>query len=120
MLGIHAVVGGHGDDATHFIELCEVAIHHFVESVGLRGSGCVLVLNIVGGRKIHDVGAIPFHDLDTGGEYKLGQVGRVNLWQRQADKIEDSFDAMFRQRDPVGGFGRKADCRAVTKSQILP
>ena len=47
VLGLHAVVGSDRQNGTECVELCEIAIHHRVESVCRLGAGGMLVLYVV-------------------------------------------------------------------------
>ena len=108
VLGVHAVVGGQRQGGAQGVELLEVAVHHGVEVIGRGRSRRVLMLDVIRGRQIHDVGAPGFQQLDPGGEDKLAQIGRIDLRHRKADELIGTLDAVFGFRGPVRLLRRKS------------
>ena len=114
---VHAVVGGQRHGTTHFFQCGEVWIHHLVKGVGGRCTWRRLVLHVIRGRQIHQVGPVLFHDFHASGKDELGQVGAVDRGQRLADHLEHLVYAVFFQRALVGLFRGKADAFHVVAKQ---
>ena len=100
VLWLHAVVGGQRERGATRIELAQDNRPSSVESVRHRRAGRVLVLDVVGGREIHDVGPIGFEQLDAGGKDELAQLGAVDRRQRHADEVEHVVDAVAPRASP--------------------
>ena len=103
-LGVHAVVGGDDDGRAQSIELPKIAIHHRVELVGLRCARCRLVLDVVGGGKVHEIRALARHQLDPCSEDEFRQRGAVHRRHRHADQAEDIRQTISGEGDLVGFF----------------
>ena len=102
------------------IELGHVAVHHGVEVVGDRRAGRVLVLDVVGGREIHDLRPVALHQLDAGGEHELRQAGAVDVRHVHADQGVDVLDAVLGQGRLVGFLRGEAAGLAGAQLQPLP
>ena len=72
-LGIHAMIGSQRQSGSLCMEFLPVAIHHRVELIGYRCSRCVLVLNVISGGEVHQVGPKRAHQLDPRIKNKLRQ-----------------------------------------------
>src|SRR5215475_12647758 len=71
VLVVHAVIGGGNDDRPLLVELGQVAVDHGVKVVGQSGAGSGLVLDVVGGRQIHQVGTVLGHQAHPGSKHEL-------------------------------------------------
>ena len=116
-LGVHAVVGGERDRRAEAVEPREVAVHHPVEGVGGRRARRVLVLDVVGGRQVHDVGSPRLHEPDARREDELAEVGAVDGRQRPAHERQRVGDAVLRLGGLVGLLGREADALHLVTEQ---
>ena len=118
MLIVHAVVGGGDDDSTRLVESGQITVDHGVEVIGDLGAGTGLVLDVVRGRQVHQIGAEALHQLHTGREHELRQSGRIHIRHRQADEVHDAVDAVRFLGSFVGTLGREGDgaARAVVET----
>src|SRR5580698_4000113 len=110
-LVIHPVIGRDRNGGAERDQLGDAGVDRLVVSVGLRLAGRVLVLHIVGGRQIHQVGLDRREKLYAGIEYKQRKVRRVLVGLRSPDKFFDVFNSVVRKIGAVRVFGRKTDTR---------
>ena len=119
MLVVHAVIGGEHQHGAGRVELADIAVHHRVERIREVRAGRRLVLHVVGGREIHQVGALALEDRDAGRHDEFGQVGRIDLGQRLADARQQVADAVVLHRRLVGLLGRERDGAAGGHVEVL-
>ncbi len=70
-LCVHAVVRGHHEHRAERVELAQVPIEHRIKTVRVLVTRRVLVLNVVGGRQVQQIGAPRLQQLHSGGEHEL-------------------------------------------------
>ena len=101
VLGVHAMVGSQHDGRAERIEFGPVLVHHRVECIGAVAAGGELVLNVIGGRQVHQVRPHSLHQPDAGGENEFRQLGAVYRRHRHADHAEHVVDAVLGAADLV-------------------
>ena len=116
--GIHAVVSGQGNDATHVFELLQITVHHGVEGIGPRSARCKFMLDVVGGGQIHHIRPLVLHQPHTSGKHKFRQVSAVNTGQGLAHFGQDLVYAVFSQGGLVRFFGGKANALHLMAQQL--
>src|SRR3546814_8488594 len=67
-------------------------VHHGVEVVGAVAARRVLVLDVVGGGEVHEVGPHGLHQLHARREDEFRQVGGIDARQRLAGQRQQSVD----------------------------
>ena len=95
-LRVHAMVGSQREHCTRRVEPREVAVHHRVERVRAFTAGCELVLNVVGGRQVHQIRALRLHQLHACGEHELRELGAVYRRHRSPDESDYVLDTVIR------------------------
>ncbi len=113
MLVLHAVVGDDDDDGAAGIELAQILVHHRVEAVGALRARRILVLHVVGGGEIHEVGLHAVKQLDARREDEFRKLRRIDVRHAHADEGADICDAVVGQVHLVGLLGREGHRRAV-------
>ena len=80
----------------------------------------MLVLDVISGREIHDIGALGLHQLNAGGEHEFRQIGAVDRRQRPVDEAQRIVDAVLDLGRLVGLLGREADAAHHALAEELP
>ena len=86
MFGIHAVIGGEHDRRSQSVEPREMAVDHRVEIIRHRRARRGLVLDVVGGREVHQIRPLALHQLDPRDEDEFRQL-RAEHRRRPRDSI---------------------------------
>ena len=94
VLGVHAVVGGGGDDAPCVEQAPDLGVDLAVEVQRLLLVGCELVLHVVGEREVEEVGPALLDECGTGLEDVDGGVAGVDLGAWPADDVLGVVDAV--------------------------
>ena len=128
VLVVHAMVGGSQDDGPLPVERSQIAVDHGIKVVGERRARAGLVLNIVRGGKIHEVGALCRHQPDARRKHELRQSPPSKRPAAVADEAHGVLDAIElpgRLVGPLGGKGngtaaRHTEARATTIRAAYP
>ena len=116
-LRIHPVIGGKDDGGAQHVETAQAGVEQTGECVGFRRARCMLVLNIVGRRQIHDVRAVAFEQSDACLEHEFGQCGAVDGRQRHSRQRQRIGDAVLLDGHLIGSFRRKTDTLETVTEQ---
>ena len=103
------MVGRQHDRGVQRIEPSEIAVEHRGEFIGSRRAGGGLVLDVVGGRQVHDVRTLPLEQRNAGGEDELGERSTVDGRHLHAGERQGVADTIVDQGDFCGLFRREAD-----------
>ena len=108
-LVVHAVISGECEHGTGLHQSPEAGVD-LREELGRKGRARrVLVLDVVGQRQEHQVGAIALQQSNAGFEHEQREVHRVHPGLGHAHQRQYRLDAVFGHRARIGFLGGKAD-----------